>query len=251
MKALIDIIDLHKSFNSQKVLRGVNLKIEGGKINVIIGRSGEGKTVLLKHIIGLLKPDKGRILVEGEDITSMGLGNINRVRRKFGMLFQNGALFDSLNVFENVAFPLREHTKLSESEIKEIVRQKLKEVGLEGIEDKMPAELSGGMRKRVGLARALTLNPQIILFDEPTSGLDPIMAEHINELIIETHRRSKNTFLVITHDIASSFKIAHKMAMLHEGVIIEEGSPEDFKNSPNPVVQQFINGLIEGPIKVI
>jgi len=251
LKALIDIIDLHKSFNSQKVLRGVNLKIEGGKINVIIGRSGEGKTVLLKHIIGLLKPDKGRILVEGEDITSMGLGNINRVRRKFGMLFQNGALFDSLNVFENVAFPLREHTKLSESEIKEIVRQKLKEVGLEGIEDKMPAELSGGMRKRVGLARALTLNPQIILFDEPTSGLDPIMAEHINELIIETHRRSKNTFLVITHDIASSFKIAHKMAMLHEGVIIEEGSPEDFKNSPNPVVQQFINGLIEGPIKVI
>lgn len=251
MIALIDIIDLHKSFNSQKVLRGVNLKIEGGKINVIIGRSGEGKTVLLKHIIGLLKPDKGRILVEGEDITSMGLGNINRVRRKFGMLFQNGALFDSLNVFENVAFPLREHTKLSESEIKEIVRQKLKEVGLEGIEDKMPAELSGGMRKRVGLARALTLNPQIILFDEPTSGLDPIMAEHINELIIETHRRSKNTFLVITHDIASSFKIAHKMAMLHEGVIIEEGSPEDFKNSPNPVVQQFINGLIEGPIKVI
>jgi len=237
---MIEIRGLYKSFGALKVLQGVDLQIPKGKITVILGRSGVGKSVLLKHIIGLIRPDRGRIWIDGVDVTQLGERELNELRKKFGMLFQEAALFDSLNVEENVAFPLREHTKLSEKDIRQIVVQKLEQVGLPGLETKMPAELSGGMKRRVGLARAIVLDPEIVLFDEPTTGLDPPMAEAIEELIIETQRRLAETFVVITHSIHTAFHIAHKIAMLHEGRIVEEGSPRSFKGSSNPVVQAFM-----------
>jgi phospholipid/cholesterol/gamma-HCH transport system ATP-binding protein len=237
---MIEIRSLHKSFGALKVLRGVDLQIPKGKTTVILGRSGVGKSVLLKHIIGLIRPDRGRVWIDGVDITQLGDKDLNEVRKKFGMLFQEAALFDSLNVGGNVAFPLREHTHLNDKDIRGIVAQKLEQVGLSGLEGKMPAELSGGMKRRVGLARAIVLDPEIVLFDEPTTGLDPPMAEAIEELIIETQRRLAETFVVITHSIHTAFHIAHKIAMLHEGRIVEEGSPRSFKGSSNPVVQAFM-----------
>ncbi|UCC65947.1 MAG: ABC transporter ATP-binding protein [Deltaproteobacteria bacterium] len=237
---MIEIKGLHKTFGEQKVLDGVALQIDKGRTTVILGGSGVGKSVLLKHIIGLLRPDRGEIRIEGLDITRLEGKDLNEMRKKFGMLFQEAALFDSMTVGANVAFPLREHTKLKEKEIKEIVAQKLEQVGLEGLEEKMPAELSGGMKRRVGLARALSLDPEIVLVDEPTSGLDPVMAEAIEELIIETQRRLGETFVVITHDIHTAFHIGHKIAMLHDGRIVEEGSPKAFRRSSNPVVQAFL-----------
>jgi phospholipid/cholesterol/gamma-HCH transport system ATP-binding protein len=237
---MIEIRSLHKSFGALKVLQGVDLHIPQGKITVILGRSGVGKSVLLKHIIGLIRPDRGRVWIDGVDITQLGDRDLNEVRKRFGMLFQEAALFDSLNVGENVAFPLREHTKLNEEDIRRIVTQKLEQVGLPGLEGKMPAQLSGGMKRRVGLARAIVLDPEIVLFDEPTTGLDPPMAEAIEELIRETQRRLKVTFVVITHNVHTTFHIAHKIAMLHDGRIVEEGSPRSFKGSSNPVVQAFM-----------
>ncbi|MBW2038102.1 MAG: ABC transporter ATP-binding protein [Deltaproteobacteria bacterium] len=237
---MIKIKGLHKSFGEQKVLNGVDLQIPKGQTTVIVGRSGVGKSVLLKHIIGLLRPDKGEVRVEGVDIARLGDKDLNEMRKKFGMLFQEAALFDSMTVGANVAFPLREHTKLKEEDIRRIVTQKLEQVGLPGVEEKMPAELSGGMKRRVGLARALTLDPEIVLFDEPTTGLDPPMAEAIEDLIIETQRRFGETFVVITHDIQTTFHIAHKIAMLHDGRIVEEGPLEAFRRSSNPVVQSFL-----------
>jgi phospholipid/cholesterol/gamma-HCH transport system ATP-binding protein len=237
---MIEIKGLHKSFGALKVLNGIDLQIPKGKTTVILGRSGEGKSVLLKHIIGLIRPDRGNILIDGVDITQLGDKALNELRKKFGMLFQEAALFDSMNVEANVAFPLREHTKLNNKDIRAIVAQKLEQVGLPGLEEKMPAELSGGMKRRVGLARALALDPEIVLFDEPTTGLDPPMAEAIEDLIRATHRRWGRTFAVITHSIHTAFHIAHKIAMLHEGSIIEEGSPQTFRRSSNPVVQAFL-----------
>jgi phospholipid/cholesterol/gamma-HCH transport system ATP-binding protein len=237
---MIEIKGLHKSFGEQKVLTGVNLQIPKGEITVILGRSGVGKSVLLKHIIGLLRPDRGRIWIDGVDITRLGDRDLNEMRKQFGMLFQDAALFDSMDVGENVAFPLREHTKLNNERIRMIVAQKLEQVGLPGQEKKMPAELSGGMKRRVGLARALALDPEIVLFDEPTAGLDPPMAESIEHLIIGTQRRLGRTFVAITHSIHTAFHIAHKIAMLHEGRIIEEGSPQAFRESSNQVVQNFM-----------
>jgi phospholipid/cholesterol/gamma-HCH transport system ATP-binding protein len=248
---MIRIVDLHKSFQSQKVLDGVNLEIEDGKTTVIIGRSGGGKSVLLKHIIGLMKPDSGQILVDDVDIAKLDDRDLNEVRKKFGMLFQEGALFDSMNVAENVGFSLREHTKMKEEEIRTVVAEKLKAVGLTGIEEKMPSELSGGMRKRVALARAIAINPEIVLFDEPTTGLDPIMLEAINHLIIDTQKNFNLTCIVISHDVESIFKVGHKIAMLYEGKIIEYGTPEEIKKSPNPVLKQFLTGSIEGPIQIM
>jgi len=207
--------------------------------------------VLLKHIIGLLKPDRGEIWVDGVNITKLNDRELNEVRKKFGMLFQEAALFDSMTVGENVAFPLREHTKKSEKEIQEIVADRLRAVGLAGVENKMPSELSGGMKKRVGLARALAMHPQIVLFDEPTTGLDPVMTEAINQLIIETQKNFSLTCVVISHDIDSIFKIGHKIAMLYEGKIIEYGTPEEIKNSRNPVLLQFLSGSTEGPMKIM
>ena len=238
---MIKIVKLHKSFRGQEVLRGVDLEIPAGGITVILGASGQGKTVLLKHLIGLLRPDRGQVWVGGTELTALDEHPLNDFRKKFGMLFQSGALFDSLSVGENVAFPLREHTTLADGEIRRRVREKLDQVGLPGTEEKMPAELSGGMRKRVGLARAIALQPSIILYDEPTTGLDPLITASINRLVVETQRRLKATSVIISHDIESTFAIADRVAMLHEGRIVAEGTPEQFRNSPHPYVKEFLS----------
>ena len=237
---MIEVRGLHKSFGELKVLRGVDLQIPKGQITVILGRSGVGKSVLLKHIIGLLRPDKGHIWIDKVDITQLGDRDLTEMRKKFGMLFQDAALFDSMTVGENVAFPLREHTKLREQDIRKIVAHKLEQVGLPGLEEKMPAELSGGMKRRVGLARAIALDPEIVLFDEPTAGLDPPMAEAIEHLIIETQRSLGRTFVAITHSILTAFHIGQKIAMLDEGRIIQEGPPETFRASKNRMVRNFL-----------
>jgi phospholipid/cholesterol/gamma-HCH transport system ATP-binding protein len=248
---MIKLVDVHKSYGKQKVLDGLNLAIEAGKTTVIIGRSGGGKSVLLKHIIGLIKPDSGHVLIEESDITRLSEKDLNEVRKKFGMLFQEAALFDSMTVGENVAFPLREQTKLKDQEIRQIVADRLRAVGLSGVEEKMPSQLSGGMRKRVGLARAIALHPRIVLFDEPTTGLDPVMTEAINQLIMDTQKNFNLTCVVISHDIQSIFRIGHKIAMLYEGRIIEYGTPEEIRASDNPVMKQFLSGSVDGPIKVM
>jgi phospholipid/cholesterol/gamma-HCH transport system ATP-binding protein len=246
--SVIELVDVCKSFKGQKVLDGINLSVDSGRITVIIGRSGGGKSVLLKHIIGLLKPDKGQILIDGTDIAKLNDRQLNDVRKVFGMLFQNAALFDSMSVGENVAFPLKEHTSIKPNVISEIVEQKLRQVGLTNVSHKMPSELSGGMRKRVGLARAIVLDPKIILFDEPTTGLDPIMADAIDALISETQGQTGATYVIISHDIKATFKVAHKIAMLYNGKIIETGTPDQLRSSDNSVVQQFIKGISQGPI---
>jgi len=248
---MIKLVDLHKSFGKQKVLDGLDIEIEEGKTTVIIGRSGGGKSVLLKHIIGLLRPDRGQVLIDGVDITKLNDRELNEIRKKFGMLFQESALFDSMTVGENVAFPLREHTSMKEKEIRETVAERLRSVGLTGVEAKIPAELSGGMRKRVGLARAIAMRPQIVLFDEPTTGLDPVMTEAINRLILDTQQSFNLTCVVISHDIRSIFEIGHRIAMLYEGRIIEYGTPEELRASRNPVIVQFLAGSIEGPIRIM
>jgi phospholipid/cholesterol/gamma-HCH transport system ATP-binding protein len=247
----IELKDLHKSFRRQKVLDGLNLVIPRGKITVIIGRSGSGKSVLLKHIIGLIRPDSGQVLLDGQDLTGLDDRKLNQVRRRFGMLFQDAALFDSMNVGKNVAFPLREHTKLSESQISQVVADKLHLVGLSGVEEKMPSELSGGMRKRAGLARALALDPEIILYDEPTTGLDPLLTDAINRLIKRTGEKLGVTSVVISHDIPGALAMADTMAMLYQGRIVAVGSPGEMKDSQDPVVRQFMLGLSEGPIEVL
>ena len=247
---MIQIKGLKKTFNHKAVLDGVDLAIEQGKITVIIGRSGEGKSVLIKHIIGLLRPDSGEILLDGKDITKMHDAEFNEVLKRFGMLFQGAALFDSMTVAENVGFALKEHTDLSGQEIRKIVTQKLNRVGLAGVEDMMPSELSGGMKKRVGLARAIVMDPEFVIFDEPTTGLDPIMSDSVGELMLETQKALKTTYIAITHDIPLTYKIADKMALLHQGRIIAEGTVEEMKKNPDPVLRQFLEGRSHGPIKV-
>lgn len=241
---MIKLVKVCKTFKGQKVLDNLDFEIETEKITVIIGRSGGGKSVLLKHMIGLIRPDSGQVFVDGIDIAKLNDKQLNEARKKFGMLFQDAALFDSMTVGENVAFPLIEHTRLSKKNIDKIVNEKLLQVGLKDITHKMPSELSGGMRKRVGLARAIALGPKIILFDEPTTGLDPIMCESVDNLIVETQRHTKATFVVISHDIKSTFKIAHKVAMLYNGKIRAEGTPEEIRLSDDPVVMQFVKGTI-------
>jgi phospholipid/cholesterol/gamma-HCH transport system ATP-binding protein len=238
----IRLENVNKSFGKQKVLDELNLEIESEKITFIIGQSGGGKSVLLKHIIGLIKPDSGRIIIGDNEISDMKEAELNSIRKNFGMLFQEAALFDSMTVGENVAFPLKEHTRLPKKEIVKIIKEKLLQVGLKDVTDKMPSQLSGGMRKRVGLARAIALDPKIILFDEPTTGLDPIMCDAIDNLIVKTQQHTGATCIVISHDIESTFKIAHRVAMLYKGKIIEYGRPEDIKSSTNPVVDRFIKG---------
>lgn len=238
----ITLKHISKSFGRQKVLDELDLTLESKKITCIIGRSGGGKSVLLKHIIGLVKPDSGQIFVDDIDISTLNESELNEIRKNFGMLFQDAALFDSMTVGENVAFPLKEHRRLPKKEMEQIITDKLLQVGLTGVTEKMPSELSGGMRKRVGLARALALDPKIILFDEPTTGLDPIMCDAIDRLIVETQQNTGSTCVVISHDIESTFKIAHRIAMLYKGKIIAYGSPEDIQSSSNPVIKQFIEG---------
>jgi phospholipid/cholesterol/gamma-HCH transport system ATP-binding protein len=245
---VIRAVNLYKSFGRQRVLNGVNLEIPNGSIYVIIGRSGAGKSVLLKHFIGLVRPDQGEVWIDGEEISKLHGQALNRVRSRFGMLFQGGALFDSLTVYDNVAFPLREKTRLSEEVIREKVHERLMQVGLSGIDDKFPSELSGGMRKRVALARALILEPEFLLFDEPTTGLDPIRVNAIHKLISDLHRLLHITAVVVSHEIPEIFSLATHIAMLHEGVIVATGTPTEIQASPDPVVQQFITGRLEGPI---
>lgn len=243
---MIEITNLHKSFADQHVLKGIDLSIPKGKVSVIIGGSGSGKTVLLRHIIGLLTPDRGRVLVDNVDIHALSREELSEFRKRFGMLFQNAALFDSLDVFENVAFPLIEHRKMRDVEaIRKIVVEKLKLVGLEDISRKMPSELSGGMRKRVGLARAIALDPEIILYDEPTTGLDPVMTVAIDNLILSMQQSLSVTTLVISHDVESTFRIADQVAMIVDGRIVVCGSPEEVKASEVPEVHRFLSARSE------
>jgi phospholipid/cholesterol/gamma-HCH transport system ATP-binding protein len=246
---MIQVIDVHRSFGSQQVLRGINLRVQKGEILAIIGRSGSGKTVLLRLIIGLVRPNRGQILIEGTDITQLSGRRLDRVRERFGMLFQGGALFDSMTVFDNVAFPLREKTDLPPSEIAVQVQKMLENVGLGEMGYKFPAELSGGMKKRTALARALVTNPSSILFDEPTTGLDPILVHAIHQLIQETHDTFGYTAVIVSHEIPEVFDIATRVAVIHEGRIIAEGTPEMILKSPDPFIQQFISGSLEGPVR--
>jgi phospholipid/cholesterol/gamma-HCH transport system ATP-binding protein len=246
--AMIEIINVHKSFGSFAVLRGASLTVEKGESMTVIGGSGSGKSVLLKHVIGLLYPDKGRIVIEGQVLNDLDERGLNEVRKKFGMLFQGAALFDSLTVWENVGFGLKQHTKLSDAEIRAIATEKLALVDLRGVEDKMPSDLSGGMKKRVGLARAIAMDPAIILYDEPTTGLDPITADAINDLIVDLRKKLGVTSVAITHDMHSAYKISDRIAMLYKGQILEVGTPEEIKNTANPIVHQFITGSAVGPI---
>jgi phospholipid/cholesterol/gamma-HCH transport system ATP-binding protein len=236
----IRIRGLEKAFGTHKVLRGVDLDVDRGKINIIIGGSGQGKSVLMKHLMGLLKPDAGKILVDGEDIVPMSDFQLNRVRLKFGMSFQYSALFDSLTVEENVSFPLIEHTRKSKSEIKQLVKERLESLGLHNILNKYPSELSGGMRKRVGLARALVLEPKILLYDEPTTGLDPVATKNVDDMIRDISHQTGVTSIVISHDMASTFRIGNRISMLFEGKIIESGTPEQILRSKNPNLREFV-----------
>ena len=246
---IIRLEGVYKAFGDLAVLRGVDLDVPEGLITTIIGGSGSGKSVLIKHIIALLRPDRGRVVVDGEEVSSMRPAELVRVRRKFGMLFQYAALFDSMTVEENVAFPLREHTRLSSRVIRDKVREKLEMLKLFGVERKFPAELSGGMRKRVGLARAIIHEPKILIYDEPTAGLDPIMIYQVDEMIKETQQRLGITSVVISHDMASTFRISNRIAMLYEGRIIAGGTPEELRASDDPHVREFIYVTGTGPLR--
>ncbi|KPJ54159.1 hypothetical protein AMJ39_01805 [candidate division TA06 bacterium DG_24] len=246
---MIELIDIHKWLGGQEVLRGVDLHIETGETLVIIGRSGCGKTVLLKHLIGLMRPDQGRILLNGFDYARLSTPELYAMRRRFGMVFQGSALFDTMTVAENVGLGLREHTSMSRDEIAEVVSERLRMVGLSGLDHQRPAELSGGMKKRVALARALAMDPEYVLYDEPTTGLDPITADMINELIKCLQAQLTITSVAVTHDMKSAYKIADRIAMLYQGRIIFSGSPVEVRETGNPVVQQFIQGIAEGPIE--
>ncbi len=239
---MIKIEGLRKSFGTQAVLRGVDLEVPTGSITIIIGRSGGGKSVLLKHLLGLLLPDAGRVIVDGDDLTGRGRRGIDEVRRRYGDVFQGGALFDSLTCAGNVAFPLREKTRLRSAEIADRVETSLRQVGLEGVGHKYPAEISGGMRKRVAIARALVTEPEIVFFDEPTTGLDPILVNTIHRLIRDLHRQRGFTAVMVSHEIPEIFEIADTVAMLYEGRIVEAGPPAAIQASPNPVVRAFIRG---------
>lgn len=243
---MIQLVDLYKSFGRQQVLRGVNLTIPRAQVTAIIGRSGGGKSVLLKHLVGLMRPDSGQVLVDGTDLCRLRGKALDAVREKFGVLFQGGALFDSLTVFDNVAFPLREKTRLSEGEIGQRTMQRLEAVGLSDMTHKYPAELSGGMKKRAALARALVHNPEIILFDEPTTGLDPILLNSVHRLILDAHKRFGFTAVVVSHEIPEIFDIAQTVAMLHDGVVVECGNPQVIMASTNPIVRQFLTGGSNG-----
>lgn len=247
---MIKLMGLHKAFGTKNVLTGLDLEVAKGESRVVIGGSGSGKSVILKHVIGIMKPDKGQVFIDGVELTSLSEGGLYEVRKKFGMLFQMAALFDSMNVWENVGFALMRNRGMKPKDIKEIAVEKLKMVGLVGVEDLMPSELSGGMKKRVGLARAIAHEPEILLYDEPTTGLDPITADAINDLIVEMREKLSVTSVAITHDMSSAYKIADSISMLYEGKIIQTGSPAEIRETGNPVVKQFITGSAVGPIKV-
>jgi phospholipid/cholesterol/gamma-HCH transport system ATP-binding protein len=245
---VIEVRDLVRKFGDRAVINDISFTINRGETLVIMGGSGCGKSTLLRHIIGSMKPTSGSVKIFGEEITRMNEREIENVRRRFGMLFQSGALLASLTVGENVALPLLQHTKMAIDEIEEVVRQKLQMVGLSGFENLKPAEISGGMKKRVGLARALALDPELLFSDEPTSGLDPIMTAVVDQLTLQLTQGTHMTAVVVTHDMTSAFRIATRMIMLGRGSIIAQGTPEEIRTSPNPEVQQFINGEADGPV---
>jgi len=238
--AIVQVVGVRKSFGDKEILKGVDLDVPRGRITTIIGGSGSGKSVLVKHIIGLLKPDEGEVRFEGRDLCRLGVRALSVVRRNFGMLFQHSALFDSMTVEENIAFPLVEHTRLSGRKIRDIVREKLELLGMAGIERQYPSELSGGMRKRVGLARAIVLNPKVIIYDEPTTGLDPIMTQNVDQMIKEAEQKFKVTSIVISHDMASTFRISDHIAVIHQGTIVERGSGNEILRSDNDYVRRFL-----------
>ncbi len=240
-----------KSLDGKRVLNGVDLEIPGRRITAVIGLSGSGKSVMLKHMIGLVKPDSGRVLVDGVDLAKLSRRELSRMRRRFGMLFQGGALFDSLTVFENVAFPLRERTGMGEEEVAEKVRQRLSQVGLEGAGEKYPADLSGGMVRRVALARAMVMDPEVLLLDEPTTGLDPIIRNSILNLICHTYHRHCFTMVMISHDIPEIFRWSHHVVVLHEGKVAASGPSEELFRSADPFVRQLIEGDVDGPVHVM
>jgi phospholipid/cholesterol/gamma-HCH transport system ATP-binding protein len=244
----IEFIDVHKSFGRNHVLRGLNMGLPEGKISMIIGPSGTGKSVCIKHIVGLLYPDEGDVIVQGVSVPSLADADLFEMRKKFGVLFQDGALFGSLTLWDNVAFPLRQHTEKGEDEIAEIVNRRMNEVGLGGEGAKMPNELSGGMRKRAGFARALVLDPEIVLFDEPDSGLDPVRTALLCELIKEIHAEHGGCYVVITHDIMSARRVAEHISVLWKGKIVESGPAEELFASENPFVRQFLSGESAGPL---
>jgi len=246
---MIRVRGLKKRLGARQVLDGVDFDVEAGETVVVMGRSGSGKSVLLKHIIGLMTPDEGSIEVEGQEIVGMGEQELDAVRRRFGMLFQSAALFDSLTVGDNVGLGLREHLRLDDVEVRRRVAERLEWVGLAAVEAMKPASLSGGMRKRVGLARAIAMDPQYILYDEPTTGLDPIMADAIDQLIRSLQKRLGVTSIVVTHDMTSAYKVADRMVMLHEGRMVFSGTPDETRASTDPVVRQFVQGSSIGPIR--
>lgn len=245
---MIEAKKVTKSFRGRTVLNQLELCVNKGETLVIIGRSGCGKSVLLKHLIGIVRPDQGEILIDGVNVAALSTKSLSQLRLRFGMLFQGAALFDSMTVGENVGFNLIEHTVLSSRAIRERVEESLELVGLKGIQDLKPSELSGGMRKRVGLARAICMRPEILLYDEPTTGLDPIMADAINDLIIELHDKLKVTSVVVTHDMTSAYKVATRIAMMYQGKIIQVGTPDEIRNTSHPIVKQFITGSAAGPM---
>jgi phospholipid/cholesterol/gamma-HCH transport system ATP-binding protein len=244
----IEFVDVHKSFGRNHVLRGLNMALPEGMISMIIGPSGTGKSVCIKHIVGLLYPDEGDVIVHGVSVPSLPDADLFEMRKKFGVLFQDGALFGSLNLFDNVAFPLRQHTEKGDEEIAEIVSRRLREVGLANEGSKMPSELSGGMRKRAGFARALVLEPRIVLFDEPDSGLDPVRTALLCELIKEVHAENGGCYVVITHDIMSARRVAEHISVLWKGRIVESGPARELFASENPFVRQFLSGESAGPL---
>jgi phospholipid/cholesterol/gamma-HCH transport system ATP-binding protein len=244
----IEFIDVHKAFGRNKILRGLNMALPNDKISMILGPSGTGKSVCIKHMVGLLYPDEGDVLVHGESVPNMQDDELFGMRKKFGVLFQDGALFGSMNLYDNVAFPLRQHTDKGEDEIADIVNRRLTEVGLANANDKMPNELSGGMRKRAGFARALVLDPDIVLFDEPDSGLDPVRTALLCELIQEIHEENGGAYVVITHDIMSARRVAEYIAVLWKGRIVESGPAQELFNSDNQFVRQFLSGESQGPL---
>jgi phospholipid/cholesterol/gamma-HCH transport system ATP-binding protein len=247
---MIQFEDVYKSFGRNRVLRGCTLDVRDGETLTIIGGSGTGKSVTLKLMLGLLKPDSGRIIVDDQDITQMTEEQLSDVQKKFSYVFQGGALFDSMTVGENVAFGLQQMGKESPDTIAETVKQKLSVVGLQGIEPLKPSELSGGMRKRVAIARSIAMSPKYLFYDEPTTGLDPIMSDVINDLIVDLHQKLAQTGVVITHDMHSAYKISSRIAMLYEGRIMQIDTPDNIKNSTNPVVHQFVTGSSQGPIQM-
>jgi len=248
--SIVQLANIYKRFGDEQVLAGLNLSVPRGETLVIMGRSGAGKSVILKHMIGLMAPDRGEVYFDGRQLDTLKHAELQQVRRRIGMLFQGAALFDSMTVAENVSLGLRKHTRMSEGEIREVVRAKLAAVGLSGVEEKMPAELSGGMRKRVGLARAIAMDPELVLYDEPTTGIDPITADAIKNLILDTRRQFGVTSVVVTHDVSNALKLGTLISLLVDGRIIFSGTSGEVKSTDNPYVRQFLEGSAEGPFRV-